>query len=181
MGILGSPEFYKLSNTLDVTSLKILDVSVDSLYHGIDWLYTNVAYVSIYDFKVWYFLENNFIFDESFDFLFFFFWVFSLVESSYQFFFAVLLDIHIQSSLVKLPYLDNWYRNFFNCKENTLFFIFNSQVSSKMLLPFYILWNIWQILFNKNLLLKWYMVNWFRFFTRFFHWIWLWRKAYWLC
>jgi len=127
MGILGSPEFYKLSNTLDVTSLKILDVSVDSLYHGIDWLYTNVAYVSIYDFKVWYFLENNFIFDESFDFLFFFCWVFSLVESSYQFFFAVLLDIYIQSSLVKLPYLDNWYRNFFNCKENTLFFIFHPE------------------------------------------------------
>ena len=72
MGVLGSPEFYKLSNTLDVTSFKILDVCVNCLYHGVDWLYTNVAYVSIYDFKVWYFLENNFIFDESFDFLFFF-------------------------------------------------------------------------------------------------------------
>jgi hypothetical protein len=127
MGILGSPEFYKLTSTLNVTSFKILDVCGDCLYHGVDWLYTNVSVLSIYDFKIWYFLENNFIFDESFDFLFSFCWVFSLIESSYQFFFAVLLDIYIQSTLIKLPYLDDWYRSFFNCKENTLFFIFHPE------------------------------------------------------
>ena len=128
MSVLGSPEFFNWSDNLSFFNFDFFDFCFNCLYHGIDWLYVNVSFIFCYDFKLWYFWGYNSVFDESFDFFFFFCWFFSLLDSSYQFFYSVCLDLYIQSTLIKLPLFDEWYRNFLNSKENSLFFIFHPEL-----------------------------------------------------
>ena len=44
-------------------------VSTDTLYSGIDWLYTYVEIIYAYDYKILYFWLLNSVYDESVDFL----------------------------------------------------------------------------------------------------------------
>ena len=46
------------------------DVCVHSLYNGIDWVYTSVETLYIYDYKIVYFWFLNSVYDESIDFFF---------------------------------------------------------------------------------------------------------------
>ena len=46
------------------------DVCVESVYHGIDWMYTYTSAMLSFKPKVFYFQFSNSIFDDSFDFYF---------------------------------------------------------------------------------------------------------------
>lgn len=128
LGNLGLPNTYNYSNNFELINSDYLNISTNFLYHGIDWIYVNVNSAFCYDFKVWYFWFFNSIYDESFDFFFFSYWYISLIKSSYQLFSSIVLDLYLNSNLLKLPYSDSWYNTFISSKECSLIFIYHPEL-----------------------------------------------------
>lgn len=128
LGNLGLPNIYNYSNNFELLDSNYLNLSTNFLYHGIDWIYSNVSSAVCYDFKIWYFWFFNSIFDDSFDFFFFSYWYVSLIKSSYQLFSSIILDLYVSSSLFKFPYTDSWYNNFISSKECSLIFIYHPEL-----------------------------------------------------
>ena len=100
----------------------------DSIYTGIDWLYTSVENLYIYDYKIVYFWLSNNIYDDSYDFFFKFFWTISLYNSSSQLFWSFFLDNYITSQLLQLPLLDNWTNGFIANSNATFFVIYHPEI-----------------------------------------------------
>jgi hypothetical protein len=86
MGILGCTEYYSWSHNFEINEYFVTNVCLNSLYHGIDWMYSFVENFYFYDFRIWYFWFVDSIFDDSFDFFFQSYWYLSLCLSSFQFF-----------------------------------------------------------------------------------------------
>ena len=57
------------SNWLDFSKYNY-DTCIHTLYNGVDWLYTHVETLYIYDYKILYFWFLNSVYDESIDFFF---------------------------------------------------------------------------------------------------------------
>ena len=127
-GILGLPDTYNWNNKFELIDSNLTNLSSNFLYHGIDWIYSNVQYATAYDFKVWYFWFFNSIFDDSFDFFFFSYWYLSLLNSSYQLFSSILLDNYFVSNLIKLPFTDDWFKTLLSSKETSLIFIYHPEL-----------------------------------------------------
>ena len=62
------------------------DTGIHAMYSGIDWVYTYVESLYIYDYKIVYFWFLNSVYDESMDFFFLSVWYSSLQTSSLQLF-----------------------------------------------------------------------------------------------
>ena len=60
------------------------DTSIQSIYSGVDWIYTHVETLYMYDFKINYFWLLNSVYDESIDFFFVSIWYASLQTSGLQ-------------------------------------------------------------------------------------------------
>jgi hypothetical protein len=75
----------KNSNT-SIFNTQPYDLNTNSLYSGIDWLYTYVETIYMYDYNVLYFWLLNNIYDESIDFFFLSLWFLSLQTTSSQLF-----------------------------------------------------------------------------------------------
>jgi hypothetical protein len=129
MGMYGS--------TLDITSmgkndftLSFLnyDTAVHAMYSGIDWIYTHVETLYIYDYKIVYFWLLNNIYDESMDFFFLSVWYSSLQVSSLQLFWSVVLDNYITGSLFQFSLTDEWVRSYMSGKDSALFVIYHPEV-----------------------------------------------------
>ena len=58
------------STVLNTQYSSLLDLTSNSIMHGIDWLFSYVETISLYDYKVLYFWFYNSIFDDSYDFYF---------------------------------------------------------------------------------------------------------------
>jgi len=72
MGIYGSAlDVSKLGKNDFNLSFLNYDTSINAMYSGIDWLYTYVETLYIYDYKVIYFYLLNSVYDESIDFFFY--------------------------------------------------------------------------------------------------------------
>ena len=99
------------------------NVDTNSLYSGIDWLYTNVETIYMYDYNVLYFWLLNSIFDESVDFFFLSLWFLSLQTTSTQLFWSLILDNYIVNNIIQLKFSDEWFRSFISGKESSLFTI----------------------------------------------------------
>jgi len=129
MGVLGCPDYHLQNFEFERNEFFLTNVCSDCLYHGVDWVYTFVDTMYSYDFKVWYFWFMNSIFDNSFDFFFSWYWFFSLSVSSFQLFWAVLLDQYINLSLIKTPYTEDWFRSMLSSKESTLVLIHHPELN----------------------------------------------------
>ena len=129
MGVLGCPDYHLQNFEFERNEFFLTNVCSDCLYHGIDWVYTFVDTMYSYDFKVWYFWFMNSIFDNSFDFFFSWYWFFSLSISSFQLFWAVLLDQYINLSIIKTPYTEDWFRSMLSSKESTLVLIHHPELN----------------------------------------------------
>jgi len=129
MRLFGSSlEIVKTSgNDFSLSALNY-DNGVHAMYSGIDWIYTHVETLYMYDYKVLYFWLLNNVYDESMDFFFLSVWYSSLQISSLQLFWAVLLDNYIASSILQFSLTDEWVRSFISSKDSALFVIYHPEV-----------------------------------------------------
>lgn len=104
------------------------DFSVHGVYSGLDWIYTHVETLYMYDYKVVYFYLLNNIYDESVDFFFISIWFVSLQSSSLQLFWSILLDNYIANSLFQLSLTDEWVRSYISSKDAALFVIHHPEI-----------------------------------------------------
>jgi hypothetical protein len=100
----------------------------DNMYNGIDWMYTYIETLHMYDYKVTYFWLLNNIHDDSMDFFFLSVWYSSLQISSLQLFWSVILDNYIAHSLFKFSLTDEWVRSYMSGKDSALFTIYHPEV-----------------------------------------------------
>ncbi len=129
MGIYGSSlDIAKLGKNDFNLSFLNYDTGIHAMYSGIDWLYTYVETLYIYDYKIVYFWFLNSVYDESMDFFFLSVWYSSLQTSSLQLFWSVLLDTYITSSLFQLSLTDEWVRSYMSGKDSALFVIYHPEV-----------------------------------------------------
>ena len=104
------------------------DIGAHSMYNGIDWVYTHVETLYMYDYKIVYFWLLNNIYDESMDFFFLSVWYVSLQTSSLQLFWSVVLDNYITTNLFQFSLTDEWVRSFISSKDSALFVIYHPEV-----------------------------------------------------
>ncbi len=129
MGIYGSSlDIAKLGKNDFNLSFLNYDTGIHAMYSGIDWVYTYVETLYIYDYKIVYFWFLNSVYDESMDFFFLSVWYSSLQTSSLQLFWSVLLDNYITSSLFQLSLTDEWVRSYMSGKDSALFVIYHPEV-----------------------------------------------------
>jgi hypothetical protein len=87
MGIYGSTlDFAKMGKDGFNFSFFNYDTSVHTMYSGVDWIYTHVETLYMYDYKIIYFWLLNNVYDESIDFFFISVWYISLQTSGLQLF-----------------------------------------------------------------------------------------------
>jgi hypothetical protein len=94
------PEYFKVSYTSNY------EIGVHSIYSGVDWIYTHVETLYIFDYKIVYFWLLNSVYDESIDFFFTSVWYASLQTSGLQLFWSVILDKYVLSSLSQFSLTD---------------------------------------------------------------------------
>jgi hypothetical protein len=87
MGIYGSAlnVAYTGGNDFNLSFLNY-DAGIHAMYSGIDWVYTHVETLYMYDYKIVYFWLLNNVYDESMDFFFLSVWYSSLQSSGFQLF-----------------------------------------------------------------------------------------------
>lgn len=128
VGVYGSAlDATNFINTSDSYNLGY-DFSVHSVYSGLDWVYTHVETLYMYDYKIVYFWLLNNVYDESVDFFFISAWYVSLQSSSLQLLLSVLLDNYIADSLFQLSLTDEWVRSYISSKDATLFVIHHPEI-----------------------------------------------------
>lgn len=124
-------------STLSVTTLSKNDFSasffnydtgIHAMYSGIDWVYTYVETLYIYDYKIVYFWLLNNIYDESIDFFFLSVWYTSLQLSGLQLFWSSILDNYILTNLFQFSLTDEWVRGYISSKDSALFVIYHPEV-----------------------------------------------------
>lgn len=128
VGVYGSAlDATNFINTSDSYNLGY-DFSVHNVYSGLDWVYTHVETLYMYDYKIVYFWLLNNVYDESVDFFFISTWYVSLQSSSLQLLWSVLLDNYIADSLFQLSLTDEWVRSYISSKDATLFVIHHPEI-----------------------------------------------------
>jgi hypothetical protein len=130
MGIYGSAIDDIVKFDQNKFSLPFLNYNADvhALYSSIDWVYTHVETLYMYDFKITYFWLLNNIYDESMDLFFLFIWSNSLQTSGLQLLWSVLLDSYITLGLFQFNLTDEWVRSFMSGKDSALFVIYHPEV-----------------------------------------------------
>jgi len=130
VGIYGSViDLVQTTTKNDLNSLFFnYDTGVHAMYSGIDWLYTHVETLYMYDYKVVYFWLLNNVYDESIDFFFLSVWYVLLQASSLQLFWSIMLDNYITLSLFQFSLTDEWTRSYLSSKDSALFVIYHPEV-----------------------------------------------------
>lgn len=129
MGIYGSAlnVAYTGENDFNLSFLNY-DAGIHAMYSGIDWVYTHVETLYMYDCKIVYFWLLNNVYDESMDFFFLSVWYSSLQSSGLQLFWSVMLDSYIITNLFQLSLTDEWVRSYMSGKDSALFVIYHPEV-----------------------------------------------------
>ena len=115
------------SNWLDFSKYNY-DTCIHTLYNGVDWLYTHVETLYIYDYKILYFWFLNSVYDESIDFFFTSVWYVALQTTGLQLFWSVVLDNYITAQLLQFNLTDGWVRSFISSKDTALFVIYHPEI-----------------------------------------------------
>lgn len=128
MGVLGYPELFSFKTEFDFNNFYFTTVCSNSLYHGIDWVYTTADIVFSYDFRVWYFTFFDSIYDDSYDYFFNYFWIMNWNIDNLQLFYGVMLDLYSNITLFKTPYSDYWFKNLLSSKESSLIILYHPEL-----------------------------------------------------
>jgi hypothetical protein len=129
MGIYGSAlDIAKTAKNDFNLSFLNYDTSIHTMYSGIDWVYTYIETIYIYDYKIVYFWLLNSVYDESMDFFFLSVWYTSLQLSTLQLFWSILLDNYMLNTLFQLSFTDEWVRGYMSSKDSALFVIYHPEI-----------------------------------------------------
>lgn len=128
MGILISPEINISSLNSNFDNQYFLNFCSSCFFHGIDWIYSSYTNFSFLNIKIWYFFFFNSIFDQSFDYFFFIFWFFNLIQSKLQLFNSIILDLFISSKTFNFFYSSEWFNFLFSSKHSIFIFIFHPEL-----------------------------------------------------
>lgn len=129
MGIYGSSiDITRVGKNDFNLSFMSYDTGIHAMYSGIDWVYTYVETLYMYDYKIIYFWFLNNVYDESMDFFFLSVWYSSLQTSSLQLFWSILLDSYLFGNLLQLSLTDEWVRGYMSGKDSALFVIYHPEV-----------------------------------------------------
>jgi hypothetical protein len=97
----------------------------------------------MYDFNVTYNWFTNNIYQDNFDFNYYSFWYSSLDISYFTLFWSVILDKIVLFNLLKLPYIDNWFRFLTQSYETSLslfnhpeYFFISDYILKNLIMPF---------------------------------------------
>ena len=125
------------------SDFNLVNLSSNSLYHGVDWIYTFVESTFMYDFSINYTFFSNNIFQDNFDFNYYAYWYSTLDISYFTLFWSVMIDKMIFFNLLKFPYIDSWFRFLTQNSENSLFllnhpeyFFISDYIIKTFILPF---------------------------------------------
>ena len=87
MGIYGSAfDVSEIEKNGVILSFLNYDTGVHTMYSGIDWIYTHVETLYMYEYKIMYFWLLNSIYDESMDFFFYPFGIFHYTQQVFKYF-----------------------------------------------------------------------------------------------
>lgn len=121
----------------------MINLSSNSVYHGINWIYTFTESPFMYDFNINYTWFTNNIYQDNFDFNYYSYWYSTLDISYYTLFWSVILDKIVLFNLIKLPHVDNWFRFITNSYEASLsifnhpeYFFISDFILKTFILPF---------------------------------------------
>jgi len=128
VGFWGSNIDIILASNTEFSPLTTYVTGINTMYGGIDWLYTHVEILYMYDYKIIYFWLLNNIYDESIDFFFTSLWFLSLQTTGFQLFWSILLDTHIFNSILQFKLTDEWVRGFISSKDSALFVIYHPEI-----------------------------------------------------
>lgn len=114
------------------TSLDVSNSSlffVDDIIHGsVNWLYTYVENTSIFN-VVFYSMDwGSFLSGDTFDFVFFYYWLLSWNIGNYQLLWSDILSHYLNFSLVKFWFNDEWLRSLFSSQEFTMLLVFHPEL-----------------------------------------------------
>jgi len=127
MGKFGSHINTSHNDEFDLSFLSY-DNAVHAMYSGIDWVYTYVETLYMYDYKIVYFWLLSNVYDESIDFFFTSVWFISLQTSGVQLLWSVILDTYVASQLFQFTLTDEWVRSYITSKDSALFVIYHPEV-----------------------------------------------------
>lgn len=128
MGILISPEINSFAINYNLENINIINFCSNCLFHGIDWIYSSFFQFNFLNLKIWYFFFFNSIFDQSFDYFFFLFWFFNLIQSKLQLFNSLILDLFISSKTIDLFFSSEWFNFLLSSKYSVFVFIFHPEL-----------------------------------------------------
>jgi hypothetical protein len=125
MVVLGLATDYNPSiiEMLNINEYYLLNTCLNCLYHGVDWMYSFVETLYVFDFIVVYLKFLELVSNDSIEFFFSTYWFYSWYVSNWQLIWNVFLDKYFTSLLIKLPYTDDWFRQMLASKESSLFLI----------------------------------------------------------
>lgn len=120
----------------DITneSVNILSLSdsycifVHNLFSGVDWVYTAVENLYIYDYKIIYFWLLNNVYSDNIDFFFLSLWYINLSTAGLQLFWSTLLDIYISNNLIQFSLTDEWVRSYISSKDASLLIVYHPEI-----------------------------------------------------
>jgi len=127
VSVYGS-NFSGVSNNSSFLSSLTYENAVYNMFSGIDWIYTHVETLYIYDYKIIYFWLLNNVYDESLDFFFISVWFVSLHTSGLQLFWSIILDNYITTNLLQFSLSDEWVRSYISSKDSALFVIYHPEI-----------------------------------------------------
>lgn len=130
MDLIVTPEaIFKYSHQaiIDTPYVSLLDLSATSMLHGIDWLFSYVETIFLYDYKILYFWFYNSIFDDSYDFFFISCWYSTLIFDSFQLFWSYILDSYVVSELICNHYDEYWYKTMLASRDISLISIYHPE------------------------------------------------------
>lgn len=111
------------------TDLNTINLVGKIVFNSVDWIYLTVESIMAYDFKIWYLWEGISNTENSYDIFFDQYWAASLSISSFQLFYAVVLDKYLNVFLQQNAFNNDWFRTMLHSKENALIWLYHPELA----------------------------------------------------
>lgn len=99
------------------------------VFNSVDWIYLTLDSILAYDFKIWYLWEGISNTENNYDIFFDQYWSASLAISTFQLFYAVLLDKYLSVFIQHNAFNNDWFRMMLHSKENALIWLYHPELS----------------------------------------------------
>lgn len=122
----GIPSVIDFSDKIDLNHTNFVGKIV---FGSVDWIYMTTESILSYDFKVWYLWEGISNVENNYDIFFDQYWIMSLYLSTFQLFYAVILDKFLNLNIQQNIFNNDWFRMMLHSKENALIWLYHPELS----------------------------------------------------